>query len=684
MTALLTPAATASHGDTGDPGDETIRLHINDSAAGGTYLQEFEREYAGETGDGTPVYIYLPAGWESGKVQGVDSLDPDFDPNPSDSSEPCADRADASYKITQQQIDYLGNELTNQIVQADEAHFGPMGDATPNVENDNGDALVTLVYNVQDDFYYDCSVTSYTAGYFAPGYIEDAGMNVIVSDALDWGSSLGDDAAEPNLYEGVIAHELEHLLHNYSDQGELSWVDEGLADFAGFLNGYDVGGSHLTYHQVFHRETSLTRWAGLLRNYGASYTYFQYLWEQAGGNGDGTYTPDQEYDGAAGDLLIKKIFQQQANSVAGVQAGIDAFNAATDSNLRSARELFQDWAVAVRLDDEDSARFDIKAADFGAPEDTSWTIRMANQEFFNGRAQYQGAMPNARWKHNKNVPDQTALPFGTAYSHFRNPGPAFKAILNGADATQIPPHSGETHWYGGHESQSDKVLDVATDGSVSSVDFWTRYFIEQGWDYGFVEALVNGEWQTVPLVNDAGEVVTTDEDPHGNNTEGNGITGTSGGTYLTDRPEYLHLTAQIPEGATDVRFRYSTDAAYLNTGWFVDDVMVDGAPAQPSSDAGEWFETDGVQDNDWTLQLLSSCDLTPDEMSDFEITDNAGNHVYRLEGDDIAQAGFDTKCHNGTKEGITSVVSNLPAGDLVVLNADYKFRLYNTGRGSKS
>ena len=76
---------------------------------------------------------------------------------------------------------------------------------------------------------------------------------------------------------------------NYSDAGELSWVDEGLADFAAFLNGYPAGGSHLTYHQVFHRETSLTRWGGGLENYGASFTYFLYLWEQAGGNGDGDF-----------------------------------------------------------------------------------------------------------------------------------------------------------------------------------------------------------------------------------------------------------------------------------------------------------------------------------------------------------------------------------------------------------
>ena len=51
-----------------------------------------------------------------------------------------------------------------------------------------------------------------------------------------------------------------------------------------FLNGYDMTGrTHLTYQQAFHRETSLTRWGGGLENYGASFSYFEYLWEQGRG-----------------------------------------------------------------------------------------------------------------------------------------------------------------------------------------------------------------------------------------------------------------------------------------------------------------------------------------------------------------------------------------------------------------
>ena len=56
----------------------------------------------------------------------------------------------------------------------------------------SSDALVMLVYNVQDESYYDCSVDTYTAGYFAPEYINEAGMNVIVVDAYDWANRIGD------------------------------------------------------------------------------------------------------------------------------------------------------------------------------------------------------------------------------------------------------------------------------------------------------------------------------------------------------------------------------------------------------------------------------------------------------------------------------------------------------------
>ena len=686
MTTLAAPASASHTTDgpaSGDPGDQTIVVPINDSEAGGTYFQEFTRAYAGETPDGTPVYVYVPTGALEG-VTGTHSLDPAFDHNTEDDFVPCAENAAEDFALTQQQIDYLGDQLSDQVVAVNEAHFGEIGLA--DASDPGSDAMVTLVYNVQDEAYYDCGTDSYTAGYFAPDFITSLGMNVIVLDAFDWANRVGEDPStapwsdgdaandRPELYEGVIAHELEHLQMNYSDPGELSWVDEGLADMAAFLNGYDMTGSHLTYHQVFHRETSLTRWAGGLENYGASFSFFAYLWEQAGGNGDGSLEPDLEYDGKAGDLLIKMIFAEQADGMEGVQNAIDAYNAATGSDLESAQELFQDWVVTVYLDDEKSDLWDLENFDFG-PASGGWTIDIANDEFFDRRGNYRGAQPEAKWNRTQNRPASTALPFGTSYEKFRNPAPKVSLSFTGEDMTQVAPHTGDTHWWGGYESQSDNVLEVgAPITGGETVSFWNWHFIEEGWDYGFVEALVDGEWVTVPVeLAGTDTVVSTNDDPHGNNTEGNGITGTSGGEYFVDEPQYLQYEAVLPDDATDVRFRYSTDAAYLDTGWFIDDVLVNGADALVSSE--DWVETDGIQDNNWVVQVISKCDLTPGTTTANEITDGAGNFVYRYTGDTIKTATFNTRCANGKAADFVVAISNMPTGDLAYLDADYEYRL---------
>ena len=676
MTASLMGASSAQAADP-SPGDATITVPINDSFAGGTYQVEFEKVFAGTTEDGTPVYIYVPLG--SVGNEDADWMSPAFDPNPNDEFEPCPSAFDeGDYLITQAQIDYLGQQLVDQIVRVDEEHFGPMGAADPT--DPNSDSLVMLIYNDLDDFTYDCAAETYTAGYFSDQFINEVGMNVIVVDSYDWANRLGDQSDNPDgqseLYEGVVAHELEHLLHNYSDPGEDSWVDEGLADFAAFLNGYDIGGSHNTYHQVFHRETSLTRWGGGLENYGASLSFFSYLWEQAGGNGgsgDGKYEPDLEYDNRAGDLLIKMIFEEQANSMEGIQNAIDDYNAATGKNLRSAEEIFKDWVIAVYLDNEGSKRFDIRSLNFGDPATTSYTIEMANRVFWKKRGVYTGNMPEPKWENNNHVPSQIGLPFGTSYESFRNIGKAFNLRFTGEDVTQIAPHSGATHWYGGYESGKENVLDVAAAGSLGgkTIDFWTWYFIEEGWDYGYVEALVGGNWQTVPLTNDAGAEVTTDEDPHDSNDEGNGITGTSGGTYFVDDPEYIHLQGTLPAGTQDVRFVYETDQAYLDTGWFIDDVNVNGAPAVLSS--SDWVETNGEQNNEWVVQIISPCDLTPGVDNGAEFTDQ-GWHIYRYEGTEISKYGFDTTCL-GSQGRFTVAISNITSGDLQVLDADYNLRV---------
>ena len=87
--------------------------------------------------------------------------------------------------------------------------------------------------------------------------------------------------------------------------------------------------------------------------------------------------------------------------------------------------------------------------------------------------------------------------------------------------------------------------------------------------------------------------------------------------------------------------------------------------------SSDWYETTGEQNNNWALQVVAKCDLTPGTNSSYEVSDGAGNFVYRLSGDNISQGGFSTKCANGTKKDFATLVSNLPTGDLTFLDAGY-------------
>ncbi len=277
-----------------------------------------------------------------------------------------------------------------------------------------------------------------------------------------------------------------------------------------------------------------------------------------------------------------------------------------------------------------------------------------------------------------------AVPFGLQVERFRNPGPNVTIALDGEDTTQVAPHSGDTHWYAGYESQSDNILDVDVAGSGDLTRLLDLALHRGGLGLRIRRGPRDGEWVTVPLVDDSGAAVTTERRPARQQHRGQRHhRAPRAASTSSTSPQYVHYTAQLPAGATDVRFRYSTDAAYLDTGWFVDDVMVNGAAATLSSAEGEWFETNGLQDNNWTLQVVASCDLTPGVDSPFEIADGAGNFVYRLEGDAITQGGFNTKCANGQNRDFATLVSNLPTGDLTYLDAGYVLSVTNTGTGRK-
>ena len=109
--------------------------------------------------------------------------------------------------------------------------------------------------------------------------------------------------------------------------------------------------------------------------------------------------------------------------------------------------------------------------------------------------------------------------------------------------------------------------------------------------------------------------------------------------------------------------------------------MVNGAAATVSRPTGGWIETTGEQDNNWTVQVVASCDLTPgvdrrSRSSDGPATTSTASKVTQ-----ITQGGSTPSAPTATNRDFAVIMSNLPTGDLTVLDAGYTLAVTNTGSG---
>ena len=107
----------------------------------------------------------------------VSSLDPACDHEPGDEFTPCADHGCQRLRLSRKRrsTTWATSWPTRswRWTRSTSARWMP---ADPSEAA--SDSLVMIVYNVQDANYYDCAETTYTAGYFAPEFIDSSGMNV--------------------------------------------------------------------------------------------------------------------------------------------------------------------------------------------------------------------------------------------------------------------------------------------------------------------------------------------------------------------------------------------------------------------------------------------------------------------------------------------------------------------------
>ena len=114
----------------------------------------------------------------------------------------------------------------------------------------------------------------------------------------------------------------------------------------------------------------------------------------------------------------------------------------------------------------------------------------------------------------------------------------------------------------GDDLDTRMTRSVADGGPLTAT---VKYSIEDGWDYAFLQASSDGgaTWEDVET---SESYEGTDES--GFNASGFGISGTSDG--------WVDLTATVPNGTDAIRWRYLTDGAFVQDGFQVDNITLDG------------------------------------------------------------------------------------------------------------
>ena len=332
----------------------------------------------------------------------------------------------------------------------------------------------------------------------------------------------------------ILAHELQHAIHQEADASEATWLNEGLSELAVTEAGYSPGS---IFHYLRRPDASLVNWpdhlgANVGLNYGASALFAHYLREK--------YAPN----GGLQDLLAI-----EADGIAAVDEFLSARNAvAPNGGAAEFRAVFADWMVANRLDLESGPYgYD------GLEVEASITRRQ--------KADGEGPMESLAQYGIDYVEIQDADESGVV--HFE--GSAMTPLL----ATDV---EGECWWSNRGDSISATLTrrltipTTAPDGSHPTLAYRYWHDIEEEWDYLYVSVSTDGgkSWDVLEATG------TTDSNPVGN-SYGYGYTGDSKGW----QDGKASLAAYAGRDAL-VRFHYVTDDAINGPGFCVQGMRLSG------------------------------------------------------------------------------------------------------------
>jgi len=497
------------------------------------------------------------------------------------------------------------------------AQLGPDANGNGGVYGGGGEKTVTLVDNVRDDNFYDFPAAStYTAGFFSSFLNEIFDRNVMTIDAFDWthrttatppDASTSDPCtsrpARPWLYEGVFGHEWQHLLQYYVDPNEVTWVNEGLSDFAIALDGYsnttatvfESGqDSHIICHQGYGivkttfnpnprdcggPQNSLNLWnedvnnpSAVLSDYGNAYSLMLFLYDRYGqsfisnlhrdGARQGLASLDAELEAVGVHDMYKVLHDYQSMTL------LDKFLGDSRHSLMlgvsKSRVTSKSLRASVNL--ANPASYVTPGA---APNGADYVpLQKKNAKPLSGR-------------------DLQSLTFSGAKTLPTLP-------LAWSVVTNDPDRNGNPVLWSGNASSTDAamVTPVTVPTADPTLRFLAKYGAEATYDYGYVSVSTDGGATYTPVAGDK-----TVDGPLGP-----GLNGTTDGF----EPHAFDLSAYAGQSVL-VSVRYVSDGGVNEGGLLVDDITL-GATAISDGSSLDPFdsptEIQPVQVHNWNLRLV--------------------------------------------------------------------------------
>ena len=349
----------------------------------------------------------------------------------------------------------------------------------------------------------------------------------------------------------TLAHEFQHMIHWHQDTSESELFDEGFAELAGFVNGYDVSGSDWFY--TTNPDTNLTDWHINIEDnsihYGANFLFTNYFLNRFGKELTQTLVHNQE---------------SGLNSVDEVLSQHSITDPVTGRSI-TADDFFQDWTLANYLQDPSvgDGRYAYQNYPRAPQTDPSETITTC-------------PIP---------LSSRTVNQYGVDYIRFTCDG---SYTIHFSGATSVPllpadPHSGKYALWSNKGNNTDMTLtrefDFTGVASPITITYWTWYDIEEDWDYVYLEASTDGEhWQILPTPSG------TAENPLGNSF-GWGYTGASN-QWIEESVDLSQFAGQ----KVTLRFEYVTDMAVNGEGFLFDEVSIPaiGYSTNFDTDSGGW------------------------------------------------------------------------------------------------